>query len=168
MKRVRYVLGAVGAAPALGLMMPNAAATVDHAPKGSTKTVSLAHSKMELSGCTGTDRSTGAGGPPGHSLVESAFHTPSTGCIGGARGTILPKSTGLDMRTRVYSIVGTTKTKVYSNFVGGTIKSKSTTWWQGIHRIFGGSKQQVCGAIVSASHHSAPPRFGPACVTFPS
>ena len=50
MKKVRYLIGAAGVAPALGLMMSagNASAGITHAPTGKAKAVSLAHIKGTL------------------------------------------------------------------------------------------------------------------------
>jgi len=168
MKKVRLAIGAVGAAPALGLMVPGAAVAATHAPAKTAKTVSLKHSKMAPdTGCTGTERAR----KHASSLYISVWHTPSTGCIGGVSALFSNHgSTGLHLRTRVYTIsqLGT-KTKVFSNYIGGTIHkgggNTNITYYQGIHKEYGEYQHQVCEAITTGSHNSLP-ITGAVCVTF--
>jgi len=162
MKRVRLALGAAGVAPALGLMVPATAAAVAHTPAGTAKTVSLAHSMMQMKAACRGNTATGDIGELWDIMV---FHRPSTGCIGGMSGAYVDELSGLEMRTRAYVISGGTATRVFSNYITGHI-GPGTTFYQGIHTVYGGPTQQVCGALVSEAHHAV--LSGPLCVEFPA
>jgi hypothetical protein len=107
MKKVRYLAGAVGAAPVLGLMMPpgNAEAAVTHAPAGQGKMVSLAHlgaaRPYNFGGCNlpevhvSSTRSSGLGGQMNGELNHS--------CISHVSGILTGGHTELLMRTRFYN-----------------------------------------------------------------
>ena len=162
MKKVRLALGAMGAAPALGLMLP-ATTVAAHTPKAPGKTVALDNNTMQRRACTGNQTA-----HVQSTFFEiSVFHRPSTGCIGGVSGFLIFQQSHLDMRTRVYR-VGTTKTRVFQGFVGGVINPPpGTKFRQEIHRVFGGPRQQVCGALVASSNHGDV-LYGPVCTSFPS
>jgi hypothetical protein len=56
MKKVRYMVAAIGVAPALGTLVQGpVAAAATHTPTRTAKTVSLRHSKMVADSCVGTD-----------------------------------------------------------------------------------------------------------------
>lgn len=174
MKKVRHLIGTVGAAPVLGLMMPVAAgaATAPKASSGTAKAVRSAASSPASpspdAGCTG-HVSTGA-----HSgnFSVTVFHTPQTNCVGGVQGFIPDSNTrGLLMRTRAYSESpdGTWR-RWFSGHVKGTIhcdisgRCSYISWYQGIHQVRQ-PREQVCVAIVHASTDQKI-AHGPVCITF--
>ena len=82
MKKVRYAIGMIGAAPALGLMIPTVAAASPHSPKPKAKTVNLLRSCIAH-----TERSKVS---PGGSTSIHYFETNEGGgltCIGFASGS---------------------------------------------------------------------------------
>lgn len=149
MKKVRYAAGAAAFAPVLGLLTPGAATAVTPATP-----------------CTGHDalRSHKA------NFYIAIWHTPSTHCVGGAAASLMnvPSShqKGLLLRTRAYSFSGTTKTRWFSNSVGGNINvlPPGVSFYQGIHQIRP-HREQVCEAIVLAAATSQV-FAGPLCVSF--
>jgi hypothetical protein len=164
MKKVRYAAGAVGFAPILGLLAPGAAAAegTAHAvtvPSGQGKAVRV----TPATPCTGHDASRTHTG----NFYIAVWHTPSTHCVGGVDASLKgSQRSGLRLRTRAYSFSGATKTRWFSNSVGGNINVLPPTisFYQGIHQIRP-HREQVCEAIVYAS-----PRAnvfeGPLCVSF--
>lgn len=151
----------VGAGPVVGLVTPTAAAAATH-NQTATKTVSLNHSNI-----------TPAVGCIGHSVAKnstsavyiSAWHTASTGCVGGVSGGTFSPVPNTSMRTRIYTIKGSTKTRVFESFAHST--PGSSFYRQEVHETFGGTTQQVCVAIVRTAHRSQP-IYAPVCVSFPS
>lgn len=141
MKKVRYAIGLVGAAPALGLMMPNTVANATtHPPKKAAKSVSLRHS-----GCTGK---TQVGplfgeGNSGADTLEFWYHD-SAGGVSTCIGTVI---TGWDkspngqaasaFRVRVYDGAGVEKWHSSPSIVGFTHDF-------GVHTSFS-RPVQVCG-----------------------
>jgi hypothetical protein len=170
MKKVRYVLGAVGIAPALGLMLPGTAVAASHTPKKTVKTVSLEHSSA-VSPDTGCGGHTAAKGKSGN-FNFSVWHTASTKCVGGVNAWLAnDAASGLVLRTRAYSISSLgTKTKWLSKYTGGSLACRndgedcSIIYYQGIHQVRA-NPEQVCEAIVYADDHTRVLR-GPECVSF--
>lgn len=164
MKKVRYALGAVGIAPALGLVLPGTAVAASHTPKKTVKTVSLEHSgtvRPDVS-CVGHT----AAKANSRNFHITVWHTGSTGCVGGVNASLANSyMTGLVLRTRAYSINGGKKTKWLSRYIGGIIyDNDSISYYQGIHQIRPPS-EQVCAAIVYSSNHARIYR-GPKCVSW--
>lgn len=154
MKKVNLALGAAGIAPALGLMMPAAAVAATHAPASTAKAVTQARGKVArvhdaAAGCIGRDTTR----KTSHSSTIWVYHTPSNGCLGGVSGRT-NGGAGLSMRTRAYtmSINGGDKTMVYHAYHDGrTVGNGDVSFYQPIHKVFGGYSQEVCMAIVHAS-----------------
>jgi hypothetical protein len=171
MKKVSLALGVVGVAPVLGLMAPGVADAAVHAQAGTAATASPAHGKMvrldNTSGCIG--EGTTRGGSP-RSLTIWVYHTESNGCVGGVSGLYdgIGAGPGLSMRTRVYAIYSWGKSKVFSGYHNGKEAQAGDLFYQGIHRTYGGSRQQVCAAIVSQGPHHALQNLAPVCVSFPA
>lgn len=171
MKRVRLI-GAVGAAPVLGLMMPVTAGAAP-APGSTAKAVRSAASPPASpspnAGCAGH---TGIKGSSRNFHFE-VWHTEGTSCVGGVTASLnklagpLP---GLDLRTRAYSISGSTKRKWFSGYARGISFGSPDgihtfiSYYQGIHQVRF-QANQVCEAIVDAADHSNVYR-GPVCVSF--
>lgn len=162
MKRVRYALGAVGLAPAVGMLAaaPSAAAA-GHAPARSAKTVSLQHLRRPDApdttcgspSVTPAHRST-------HGLRLQVGHSGS--CIHHVQGEIATGHTGLEMRTQVYSYDG--GARVFQNFVKGSINLlDSATTFVTNPNVYG---SEVCIALVESTHHSKiVDDWGPNCRT---
>lgn len=70
------------------------------------------------------------------------------------------------MRTRIYTITGTTKTRVFESFAR-VHSSPNAHYRQEVHHVYGGTRQQVCAAVVEAAHKSQV-FAGPLCVSFPT
>lgn len=154
MKKVRYAIGALGAVPALGLMMPtaNAAAAVTHTPGKAGKTVSLEHSKMaRVDTCGSGHHKTASKG-----IFEGeVFYSGS--CMHETEGILGKAQTGLTMRTRLYSVNGT---KNYSHFVGGSIVGNATFFFDKVSKV----DHEACEALVANSNHTDV-KYGPVCET---
>ncbi len=92
MKRVRYVIGAAGLAPAaLGMLAPGTAAAAAQAPKITGKTVSLQHSSMGArpgaavaSHCVGSQH-TSKSKPP--FFIKYWFIPGNSTCVGTVKGS---------------------------------------------------------------------------------
>jgi hypothetical protein len=162
MKKVRYLAGAAGLAPVLGLMMPpgNAAATVTHAPTYKGKTVSLPHLKVahprNLGDCLSSTR-TSSQSPEG--ILGFMFGTPFHSCIGYVSAALHGGHTQLDMRTRFYNRAGTK--------IGGdhfnTAYHGSSGWtsWKHTTKV---NAWTVCIALVEASaNHTR--KYGDVCLS---
>jgi hypothetical protein len=152
MKKVRYAIGALGAAPALGLVMPvtNAAATVTHSTeKPAAKTVSLEASRRAV--CGGGHLVTNFAG----SFYNSTFH--SGFCIQQVVGLLGHKQAGLAMRTREYATSGV---REFSHFVTGVAGGGHTYFDQAISML----GYKTCIALVLTNHHASV-RYGPVCTT---
>ena len=159
MKRVRYAIGAIGVAPALGLMMPaaNAAATVPQAPGSAGKTVSLQHrlaaQPVPLVNCA-SGRRQDATSTHGYMTASIAY---SHRCINCQYVGLAKTQTGLTERTRFYSYKGALE---------------RTTWQEGhIHQLGGYTSFQsypnlngyeVCEALVANGNHNDV-KYGPIC-----
>jgi hypothetical protein len=170
MKKVSLALGAVGVAPALGLIMPSTAAVASHTPAGTAQTVPHARSKVvrldNVTNCIGKD-SVKKSSPLG-SFTVWFYHTTSTGCIGGVSGLYTSGRTGLSMRTRAYTIsTDGAKTRVVNKYHNGHITGHGVSFYQGIHTVYGGVKQQVCAVVVSTGpNHAIYGGVAPVCVSF--
>jgi hypothetical protein len=163
MKKVRYALGAVGVAPALGLAIPHADAGTTHhstAARTLTKTVSLRHSGLD--GCTGSTEATKTG-----SFLKLTFwHTfhPAfgTSCIGTVETKV--SGTAIDQpvydRVRIYSDNGG-KHLQYHHYSGASKALNGKTFTDGVHQSFF-VPIQVCTAIVSNPNKSLV-FLGPVC-----
>ncbi len=161
MKKVRYALGAVGAVPAVGMMMPATAAATAHAEKATAKTVSLQHRSATASGCTGTTEASARI----HSVRLEFWHTYNptygTSCIGTVV-TAFSKflhSHSYD-RVRIYAhYISGAKHRVYSHPSYGTFSGK-LRFSDGVHRSFGYLPIQVCTAAVNSQGRVS---MGPVC-----
>jgi hypothetical protein len=105
-KKVRYLVGAIGAAPALGLMVPAAATAAQSAPKAA-KTVSLRNTVVPDVSCTAN-----VGNHTTHSGTTLKFYSKAEGtrtCIGTIEGS---------------STLGTGTTFVAVHTVNGSFCSK--------------------------------------------
>jgi hypothetical protein len=149
-KSVRYAVAALGVPSALALGMPaaNAAAAATHVPKKPAKTVSLRHDAapngVRLT-CGSTEHKTGKN--RGGNWVQKTFYG-GTSCVHSVVGVLSVSARSLDMRTRVYSKPG--GTRVFQNFVGGTIGNGVTAFSTNVN-IHG---RQICAALVDAHDHS--------------
>ena len=160
-KKVRYALGAAGAVPALGMMMPAAAAATAHAPKTTAKTVSLQHSSAAASGCTGTIEAHASM----HSVHLEFWHTDNptygTTCIGTVK-TVFSRplySHSYD-RVRIYAhYLNGTKYRAYSRHIPGS-GFGVYRFSLGVHRSFGYLPVQVCTAGIDSFGRAV---MGPLC-----
>jgi hypothetical protein len=160
MKKVRYMIGAVATAPALGMMLPttNATATVMHPQKSTAKTVSLAHNAMTVATATCN---------PGN-ILSFAFKTSTNGhfrgaisyvrggtCVKAASGILDHEQSNLEMRTRAYSAGGA---RVFQNYHRGYFSNNATHFSIVVDRY----AHQVCEALVNAGN-LASVKYGPVC-----
>lgn len=152
MKKVRYAagaLGALGAMPAMGLVMPPAAAAT-HVSARTGKTVSLTQLTPDVScdarNATGTV----------NNFSATIYYSRDIGCIGQVKGVLYNHSnTNWWMRVRSYSAHG-----VYSRFnTSGIIRGNDIYFSS---RPFGMRITQVCEAMVRASNPGTV-KFGPIC-----
>ena len=104
MKKVRYAI-AIGAAPALGLAMPAAAAATAHAPANGSKKV------MSANTCAGISVKSGHVGTGASRLSETVFYQPRD-CVTSVSGLLGHQQVSLYMRIRGYN----GGVKVYSHF----------------------------------------------------
>ena len=149
MKKVRYALGAVGVAPALGLMMPNTGLVTPHhstPAKAVPKTVSLRHSGL-TSGCTASTEAS-----KGTAYMKLWFwHTyyPAYGdsCIGTVKNKVYGSWNAQSYdRIRIWSPNGG-KHIQYQAFKTHTY-AFSPTFSYSVHRTFY-VPAEVCAAVVS-------------------
>jgi hypothetical protein len=168
MKKVRFLIGAVGAAPVLGMMMPaTPGLAAVHSPKPGAKAVSLRHSAVtrtagglavhpDTSGCTGNTEVhvTRPSSLSTKFWYKNAANGAAAACIGTVEGTWFDAGDNpqYDFRVRIYSGTGTRKRGAYSKLNGATIKNLTTDDAEdGVHRWFGYSRGfpiQVCTAWV--------------------
>ena len=188
MKKVRYLMGAVGAAPALGLILPAApaAAAAPHSAKATAKTVSLGHSAAGAAGAAAASAVTAATSCKGTTEVhsknshysETFWYTKAAGgvaiCVGTVEGAWftppLRSHPSFDFRIRIWS--GSPGHLAYSTRNGanttlsGHINAAQTIrrWYGGTH----GGPIQVCTAWVSnSSTYQDSVWIGPVCKTLP-
>lgn len=162
MKKVRYAIGALGAAPTMALMMPTAnAATV--APAAHTektgKSVSLNHSTLGKTAqsnviCGFSKRATAVST---RGEFNGRVQYQGSGCVASVFGVLNHHQTGLSMRTRLYSINGT---RVYQNYVKGEELSDGTTHWSTSPNHHA---HQACEALVLNGTNTV--EYGPICET---
>jgi len=171
MKKVRYALGAVGAAtPVLGLMVPATAATAASASHKLAKAASLAHRNSSQS----ASASAGCRGNTSIRATATNFHyslwiDSLTGCVGGVSayesGSGLPS---VQLRTRAYSISAEGgHLRWFSNYIGGQTHKFTppyVTFYQGIHQIRP-HHEEICEAVVQTDNHAVVYR-GPKCVSW--
>jgi len=152
MKKVRYLAGAVGVAPVLGLMMPpgNGVAAVTHTPAGKGKAVSLAHlraTRPDNFGDCPNPRGlfiTGRGG-----FTELVYGQSGHSCISRVSGSLRGDFPSLDMRTRFYNANGG---KVGDDhFNTGHFSGRSTVWTHTTTTF----ARRACIALVVASPNHA-------------
>jgi hypothetical protein len=157
-KKVRFAIGAAGLAPAIGLLMPaaNAAATTAHTPKKAVKKVSVQHinGRVRPDAC-GTEHHVSVQGRL-RELVD--YSTGGGGCINSVHGILSLDRTGLEMRTRVYTVAG--GSRVFQNYVHGNAFFTGTSFNTAVNK----HGSQVCIALVQSTHHSKV-NFGPVCVS---
>jgi hypothetical protein len=159
MKKVRYLAGAVGVAPVLGLMMQpgNGAAAVTHPSADKGKTVSLAHIKaLNIGDCRN----------PSEDLVSSSrgFHgtvygTLGASCISLVYGALGGRHEDLDMRTRFYSL---NNKKIggdhFNHFFSYSPIANTTTWY---HTTTTDAFRACIALVLAANHNSV--KHGPIC-----
>jgi hypothetical protein len=162
MKKVRYALGAVGAVPVLGLMVPGAAAeAAAHTPKNADKTVSLRHGKVTRdAGCTGTKpistpNSVNTSQQMGFFYTQEPADDMCIGTVKAWRRGAWPTS---DVKWRIRIYAGAGHQRVYSK-TGIPARSAhphgdiGVSAGYGVHRSWGdGPRQgyvQVCTAFYS-------------------
>jgi hypothetical protein len=170
MKKVRYVVGAVGvlgAGPALGLMLPaaaaNAAAAAPAAHGG--KAVSLGHGpevplaeRCEPKSKRTTHSGAGVNTFSGTASGEGFGGTP---CLWAVQGELHHSQVGLEMRVREYH--GATEKSL--GYVHGTINlaGTSTHFSKFIDGTAGSDVTKVCEALVYSSNHAV--AYGQICQT---
>jgi hypothetical protein len=186
-KKVRYVTGAIGAVPAVGMLMVGAA---PHVPKSAAKTVNLGHRAAArhasgaagpaISSCQGTTEvheTTQGIGPHKPSMSTKFWYKKAAGgsgyCIGTVEAHWNDTSEGLGvsslLRIRVYSGQGLTHRayQMYANpsrVNGHTYYAAST-----VRRWFGlqnGLPVEICTAWTSAGTGNIEVAVGPECKTF--
>lgn len=178
MKKVRYAWGAVGAVPAIGVMLapaaavtPQAAAATAKTATSTAKTVSLRHTSApaQLSAAFASTSASYAstsvnttGGCTGHtaatksnaSMTMKFWHTfhPAfdTSCIGTVQASFFKKlSSSSHFRVRIYAHhLDGTKYKVFSR--SPKVGSPARHFFSlGVHRSFGYPPIQVCIAAIN-------------------
>ena len=150
MKKVRYALGALGVAPALGLLVPaaNAATAQAHAPKQPVKTVSL-RNDAALIVCGNTTT---------HTASANRLHgriTYEGRCVHFQSAYITHSQNSLTERVRFYNSKGTriAQTRIGGHQGGGRTTFKSSP---NVTDAF-----KVCEALVFNNTSSV--QFGPVC-----
>jgi hypothetical protein len=164
-KKVRYALGAIGIAPVIGMVMPVPTATAaTRVPVKTAKRVSL----LDARGRTVPDltcHSPHVTSPHRsiHGLrIQVGYSNGDSGCIAQVHGEISTAKTGLEMRTRVYSVPG--GSQVFQNYVHGDASILGGyTAFSTKPNVHG---EQVCIALVESKHHSViVDSYGPVCQT---
>jgi hypothetical protein len=154
MKKVRLAIGAIGAigaAPALGLMMPagNAAAAATHTPASTGKTVVLQDRNAPDYTCTdGVKSST-----YGNGMYGAIFYSGGTLC--GQSASVGVEKDGLAERVRNWVDGDLVSTKYVTP---GTFISGRTVFYSSNTR----SAAEVCLAIVKEATLSV--EYGPVCL----
>jgi hypothetical protein len=154
-KRLRYVIGAVGAAPALGLMVPAAHATAAtrHAPGDARKTVSLRHGQTPLISCGhGHTKYTQ------HGLLGGQIGYSGTTCIHSQWADLDRHQTGLTERIRFYSAGGS---MLATRWQAGKFRTSQTTYFSSVPNL---NAHEVCEALVANGNHNDV-KYGPVCET---
>ncbi len=167
MKKVRYAIGAIGAVPALGLVMTPAAhaapapAQAAHPARDVAKRVSLTHT-----GAAGvvtpaiTCQTTTITTATANGLHGRAAHNGT--CLAVQSAWITHAQTGLTERVRVYN---THNSLVYTGWLHGRIYTSSNNSLT----AFGSSPNipnvgKVCEALVANSNHNVV-KYGQVCET---
>lgn len=156
MKKVRYLLGAVGAAPALGLLIPaaNAAAPAAQTTHGNAgKTVSVDQGRTPRANCAANETNTGQSAD---GWVTGLLYYSGNICVYLQAAFLHKRQTGLTERTRYYS---------------GGGKLERTTWQAGLlsgtSTIFSSKPDmyahEVCMALVANNNHNDV-KYGPECL----
>ena len=166
MKKVRYMIGVLGAAtPAVGILAPvGAAQAARYAPaQQGAKTVSLrsatpAADALQCALLNVVSRQTGAGANKLTGLV--AFGNGSH-CIYYTKAKLHHSQVGLDMRSRIYN--GTKQ--VHQKYVGGNINffNSSTSFYVVPVNVDG---TKACEALVYTTN-TAKVAYGPVCEPVP-
>src|SRR6266702_385790 len=162
MKKVRYAFGAVGAVPAVGMMMPATAAATAHAQKATAKTVSLQRRSAAASGCTGNTYASAKNISVKLFFWHTYNPTSGTSCIGTVDTSFLGGvgPTSYD-RVRIYAhYLNGAKHRVYSRQLWGAYPPKHF-FDDGVHRSYGYLPIQVCTAAVSSIGSQV--KQGPVC-----
>ncbi len=161
MKKVRYLAGVVGVAPALGLMPAGTAANAaTHAVAGKGKEVSLVHLKLApaVGGCAqplGAGTTSSAKG-----LYEEISGTYKGSCISFEYGALDGTHTNLDMRTRFYNHSGV---KIGGDhYTSGQYNHNllQTSWDLKVSA----NARSACIALVLATNHNSV-KYGPICAS---
>ncbi len=147
MKKVHYALGA---APALGLLLPGATAmaAATHAAASTGKTVTLQHRVKPLYDCTIGYK----GSAYGNGMYGAIYFEANTVC--GQSASIDHRQTGLTERVRFWQ--GTHL--ALSRRLHGTFVSNRTVFYSSVGY---GSATAVCEALVSNGTSNV--KYGPVC-----
>src|ERR1700722_19024506 len=155
MKKVRYIVGAMGLAPVVGLgIMPAAhAATVTQMPNKNAKTVSLTHVRgpeSPLTTCGSSHHKTSQISSATNEFLEDVtYSNGGNGCMKEVTGTLAVWGASYSMRTRVYSKPN--GSKVLSKFVGGSKNIfDNAVFKQTVEK----HAEQACVALVWSSNHA--------------
>ena len=159
MKKVRYLAGAVGVAPVLGMMMPpgNGVAAVTHTTPDKGKTVSLAHLRATRPGNFHPRNFSDCPTPRvlftsrRGSFEELVFGQSRHSCISRVSGSLRGDFPSLDMRTRFYNANGGKVGGDHFN-IGHLSPARRSTVWTHTTTTFA---RRACIALVVASPNHA-------------
>lgn len=172
MKKVRYIVGAVGLAPAaLAAVAPataQAAATATATATG--KTVSVQHSSSLNTDCTGTvyhsAKSYSRNGRVNQKLWFWTRDLDPRICVGTVADStaVYGGATGHQFRLRIYTSTGTGWVRDWNKIYGATIEHSPDHLLAtvGVHTSWPGDKVQVCGAWVINNNQNSV-TLGPVC-----
>jgi hypothetical protein len=155
MKRVRYMIGAAGVVPVLGLVTPAAYATVraPYAPKDSGKSVSLHQGARPLLTC-GHNHIVFAS--TSNNLLFGQIGYSGQTCIHSQWAQLNKRQSGLTERVRYYSGGGAMEATYWR---GGHFTTSQTTFFSSVQNIDG---REACQALVANSNHNDV-KYGPVC-----
>jgi hypothetical protein len=151
MKKVRLAIGAIGAAPAIGLIMPagNAAAAAAHTPANAGKIVRLQGSNAPDYTCTDGIKSSTVG----NGMYGAIFY--SGGALCGQSASVGVEKDGLAERVRNWVDGDLVSTKYV---IPGTFVDGHTDFYSSDIR----SAAEVCLAIVNEGTLAV--EYGPVCL----
>jgi hypothetical protein len=160
MKKVRYAAGAIGMAPALGLMLAPAAQAAPaqgHPVQNVGKRVSLTHPRREMAAadCGSYSFNSKAAGGLGATVFFSGH------CVGYQEAFLDGRQSGLTERVRYYNAAGA---RIDQSFWGGHFDQFSGKWYTEFNRsVSVGGVYNTCFALVANGNHSDV-KYGPVCV----
>jgi hypothetical protein len=171
MKKVKYVIGAVGAWPALALMIPAATAAnaatpeaananaatrlaAQNAPRAAGKTVAVDQDKIPLINCAKAHQKITLST---HANLSGSIWYSGTLCIARQGAFLYKRQTGLTERVRFYSGGGALERTTWQ---AGNLGTGSTSFWSDPNMY----AHKVCQALVANSNHNNV-KYGPVCET---